>query len=225
MGKLEDLLKRLAEAKAAALAQGLKPMATVAQEPVAVADLDEHNDDPASHPHSCVLNAVSQYHNALKQLARQVLEARYAKDVGEPCPPAPREWIIEKMARKYQNEQYMIYEGEIPASVQKYNRYFNMCKPRLATEDDEESDNDEPSKSERKFDPTMRAKALIGNPFSRGFAFELFALVEGQGEKGIQYNALVLLLKTMNDRDQSWAERKAQKVFTQWVDKEWVELI
>jgi len=129
------------------------------------------------------------------------------------------------MARKYQNEQYLLYEGEIPESVKRYNRYFNMCKPRLMTEDDE-GDDDEPSKNDRKFDPTMKAKALIGNPFSRGFAFELFALVEGQNDKGgIQYNGLVLLLKTIFDRDQSWAERKAQKVFTKWVDKEWVELV
>jgi len=229
MGALDKLLKELEKAKQAALAKGLRPMQAIAPVSAAVGAAVEpltepvnHDDAPASNPRSLVINAVRVYHEGLKKLPRQLLEARYAKDVGEPCPPAPREWLIEKMARKYQTEQYTIYEGEVPASVAKYNRIFAMQKPRMQA--DEDDDDDEPGKDERKFDPTMKAKALIGNPFARGFAYELFAIVEAQAN-GIQYNGLVLLLKTINDRDQAWAERKAQKVFTKWVDKGWVELL
>lgn len=229
MGKsaLNKLLAQLQAVKKEAIAKGVQAITSVAAIPAVAVALEpepENNDAAPICTRTLVLREIGQYNEAIKKLPRQLLEARYTKDIGEPCPPAPREWLIEKMGRKVQNEAYMKYEGEIPQSVLRYNRIFAIQKPRMMTEDDADNDDDEPSKSDRKFDATMRAKALIGNPFSRGFAFTLFALVESQ-PNGIQYNALVMLLKTMFDWAQVRAEAKAQKVFTKWVDKGWVELL
>jgi hypothetical protein len=223
--ELDKLLKRLKDAKKEALAKGLVAIAPIAAAPavaVALEAPEEHNDAPASNPRSVVISAVGAYLEALKKLPRQLLEARYLKDVGEPCPNVCREWIIEKMARKMQTEQYLFVEGSVPASVLRYNKQFEVWRP--AQLDDEEDNDDEPRKDEMRFDPTMRAKAIVQCPFSRGRGMLIFQTVASQ-PNGIQYNALVLLLKTINDWPQAKAEGKAQRVFTKWVDNGWVELI
>lgn len=224
--ELNALLKRLEKAKQEAIERGVRPMvsavATVA--PASVEVEPENNDAPSTNPRTLVISGTMDYMNALKKLPRQLLEARYRADVGEECPPAPREWVIEKMSRKAQREAYIRFEGEVPASVERNDAMFNAKRVPKYVEEDMDSDKDEPGKDDRKFDPTMKAKAKIGNPFTKGVAYQLFTLVE-RAVEGIQYQALVLLLKTMNDRAQDWAERKVQKVFTQWVDRGWVELV
>lgn len=233
---LKALLKQLQKVKKDAIEKGVRPMASatsvISTTSTQTAEApEEFNDAPASNPRHLVVSGTNDYMNAIKKLPRQLLEARYLKDVGEPCPPVPREWIIEKMARKAQVEAYLKFEGEIPASVLRNNARFALIRPpRISVDGGEDGgvddDSDEPSKDERKFDPTMKAHALVGNPFSRGLAFQMFALIEGQeASGGIQYQAMVLLLKTLNNMAQDWAERKVQKVFTKWVDKGWVELV
>lgn len=219
---LTKLLKELQKVKQAAIAKGVMPVAVTAQ--TAVAEQVDDNDKPASNPRSVVISSVGGYLEALKKLPRQLLEARYLKDMGVECPAAPRDWIIEKMARKFQDEQYVLLEGKIPDSVLRNDRIFNMQKPRLAAEDEDPDDSDEPDRETRRFDPTMRAKAKCPNPFSRGKAMLMFALIEQQ-PNGIQYNGLVLMLKTMWDCAQAIAEKKAQKAFTKWVDEGLVELV
>lgn len=219
----DKLLKELLAIKAKALAAGVKAVGPVI---TAVAEAEPEESDPnvpVTSTRTLVVGNTLDYLDALKKLPRQLLEARYRQDVGLDCPPAPREWLIEKMARKAQREAYLKFEGVVPESVKRNDARFDAVRPRLFNEDDDLDDN-EPGKDERKFDPTMRAKALIPNPFSRGLAYQLFMLVESQKD-GIQYRALVLLIKTMNDRAQDWAERKVQKVFTKWVDRGWVELV
>lgn len=222
MRDMKALLKNLEALKKDALAKGIKPIAPV-DAPVAVAE-PEDNDKPPVNPRTLVLNAVAQYHNAIKAMPRQLLEARYLKDVGEPCPSVSRDWIVEKMARKYQREQYLAYEGEVPQSVQRYDRIFALQKPRIIDLEGDDDAGDEPGKDEQRFDPTMKAKTVVENPFTKGRIFQLFAVVASQ-PNGIQYNALVAMLKVMNDWPQQKAEAKAKRVFTKWVDKGWVQLV
>jgi len=240
MGALDKLLKELAAVKAKALADGLRPIASIVADPrVAVAlALDQPEEDDDDKPPVCtrtlVSNVVTPYMRAVQNLPRQLLEARFTKDMGFTCPPAPREWLIEAMTRKVQTEAFMQYEGELPVTTRENNRRFDMTigrnlrtrskHPERYTYDEALDEDDEPDREDRKFDATMKAKAKVPNPFARGKAMLVFALIE-QHPNGIQYNGLVLLLKTMWDCAQFIAEKKAQKAFTKWVDEGLVELV
>lgn len=219
---LKDLLKLVEAAKKKAKEQG-KLMQTVAVAELPPAPEPDDNDKEPLALRTLVVRAVGQYLDAIKLMPRQLLEARYLKDMGAPCPNVSRDWLIEKMARKFQVDAYMQYEGEVPASVRRYNQLFSLIKPALLDEYSED-DEDEPNKDERKFDPSLRAKAKVECPFAYGNAAQLFMLV-ATAPNGIAYNALTLLLEKMNDWPRAKAEGKAQKVFTKWVDKGWVELI
>jgi hypothetical protein len=222
MNALQKQLAALLKLKQQAQARG-QLMQTVAIE----APVESDPDRPPTQ--ESVVGPLFDYLYAIRKLPRPVLEARYRKDIGEDCPALPRELLVEKMARTLQTRRYLEITSAVPERVQRndrdFERRFAMCaKYGVAVGEEDESDEDEPNKADRAFDPLMRARALVGNPFERGKSWGLFQLVAGQ-PAGIQYNALVLLLEKLYDWPRVKAEGKAQKVFTKWVEKRWVELV
>lgn len=162
---------------------------------------------------SAFLGPIFSFMEWLKQEPREILEARFAHELGFPCPAnAPHVWLWERVARHRQRALYAAAGRGYPTNLE---RKENILARMYLKYDAEEVRRKDPAPHPSRVDATVRVRAT-SNPFARGDAWSAQQLVimATEAHGGVTYADLRDQFVAVLQDSVPTAEARALRYFT-----------
>ena len=163
------------------------------------------------------LTPVHAFYLHCKKEPREILEARYAKELGVDPPPMCRhDWLATSTAYQFQIKYYIQMTGDAPTNIVRRANETHFSYPHGLLGRAYDADDPTLASDPEIWDDTF-VVAAKPNPWTRDVAQKAFFCVEMGGEAGTAFGTLCELLQRMCELSVDHAQERAYGFFTKYV--------